>query len=55
MTGGAWQGGTDITAMKAQNHAAGAIAVHFGFDPAMAMPRLFPGSSGTAIGGLIGG
>ncbi len=32
---------------------AGAVAGHFGVDPALAMPRLFPGSGGRAMDGLI--
>ena len=33
----------------------GAVAAHFALDPALAVPRLFPGSTGTAVGGLIRG
>ena len=32
-----------------------AVAGHFGLDPAMALPRLFPGEKPTAIAGLIRG
>jgi uncharacterized protein (DUF1501 family) len=33
----------------------GAVAVHFALDPAMAVPRLFPGSSSGNLSGLIRG
>ena len=33
----------------------GAVAAHFALDPALAVPRLFPGSTGAAVGGLIRG
>ncbi len=33
----------------------GAIAAHFALDPAVAVPRLFPGSSSGALSGLIRG
>lgn len=32
---------------------AGALAGHFGLDPAQAAPRLFPGGQGKPIGGLV--
>ncbi|HQA18975.1 MAG TPA: DUF1501 domain-containing protein, partial [Novosphingobium sp.] len=32
---------------------AGALAGHFGLDPAHAAPRLFPGGQGKPIGGLV--
>ena len=33
----------------------GAVAAHFALDPALAMPKLFPGSGGGALSGLIRG
>ena len=33
----------------------GAVAAHFALDPALAVPRLFPGSTGTPLSGLIRG
>ena len=33
----------------------GAVAAHFALDPALAVPQLFPGSTGAAVGGLIRG
>ena len=33
----------------------GAVAAHFGLDPAVTMARLFPGSRDAALAGLIGG
>ena len=33
----------------------GAVAAHFALDPALAVPRLFPGSTGAAVSGLIRG
>ena len=33
----------------------GALAAHFALDPALAVPRLFPGSTGTPLSGLIRG
>ena len=33
----------------------GAVAAHFALDPALAVPRLFPGSTGAPLSGLIRG
>ena len=33
----------------------GAVAAHFALDPALAVPKLFPGSTGAAVSGLIRG